>query len=129
MNKEKIKSFTDLNAWKKAHKLALTIYKITKQFPKEELYSLINQIRRAAVSISSNIAEGFSRESYKEKVQFYSIAKGSTTEVQSQLLIARDLKYLSKKEFNKIAELSITTHKLITGLIKSSKLRIMNYES
>lgn len=76
----KIKSFTDLNVWKEGHKLVLQVYKLTKEFPKEELFGLTNQIRRAAVSITSNIAEGFSRHSYKEKLQFYSTALGSLTE-------------------------------------------------
>jgi len=74
---KKIKSFTDLNAWREAHKLALIVYKITKDFPKEEMFGLTSQMRRAVVSITSNIAEGFSRQSYSEKVQFYSIAQGS----------------------------------------------------
>lgn len=121
MNKEKISSFTDLNAWKEAHKLVLLIYKMTKNFPKEERYSLVDQLRRAAISIVSNIAEGFSRESYKEKVQSYSVARGSTTEVQSQLLVARDLQYITKEEFNEVARLTVTVHKLLSGLIKSSK--------
>ena len=120
----KITSFTDLNAWKEAHKLVLEIYKLTKLFPKEEQFSLVDQLRRAAISIVSNIAEGFSRQSYKEKVQFYSMAKGSSTEVQSQLLIARDLGYIASQDFNKIAEISINVNKLLTGLIRSTKQKI-----
>lgn len=121
MNNAKIQSFTDLNSWKYAHQLVLEIYKITKTFPKEEQYSLVDQIRRAAISIVSNIAEGFSRQSYKEKVQFYSMAKGSLTEVQSQLLISRDLGYINNQIFDSLNELTITVHKLLTGLIISSK--------
>lgn len=120
----KIKSFTDLNAWKEAHKLVLLIYKITKNFPKEEQFGLINQIRRAVVSVTSNIAEGFSRSSYKEKSQFYSMALGSLTEVQNQLLIARDLEYMSKAEFAELAGITITVNKLLNGLIKKSKTMI-----
>ena len=123
---EKIKSFTGLNAWQEGHKLALMIYQITRSFPKEELFGLVNQLRRAAVSITSNIAEGFSRQSYKEKVQFYCMSLGSLTEVQSQLLIAKDIKYLSEVEFNKIAPQAIIAHKLLNGLIKSSKAMIHN---
>ncbi|MEK7558885.1 MAG: four helix bundle protein [Patescibacteria group bacterium] len=127
MNHEgKIKSFTDLNAWKEAHKLALLIYKITKQFPKEEQFGLTNQLRRAVVSITSNIAEGFSRSSYKEKIQFYSMALGSLSEVQSQLLIARDISYIEKDQFNSIADQSVTVNKLLNGLIKKSKTIILN---
>lgn len=117
----KIKSFTDLNAWKNAHSLVLDIYKLTKKFPNEELFGLTNQLRRAAVSVSSNIAEGFSRNSYKEKIQFYSIALGSTTEVQNQLLIARDIGHISRETFSGIAEKTIIVHKLINGLIRTSR--------
>ena len=123
MNNGKIASFTDLNAWKEAHKLVLLIYKLTRNFPKEEVYSLVDQLHRAAISIVSNIAEGFSRESYKEKAQFYSIARGSTTEIQSQLLIARDLNYVTKETFYEAATLTVIVHKLLSGLIKSSKSR------
>ena len=126
--KTKIKSFTDLNAWKEAHKLALMIYKISKCFPKEEMFGLTSQLRRCAVSICSNIAEGFSRNSYKDKVQFYSISQGSVTELQSQVLIAKDIEYLSKEDFKKLADQSIIVHKLINGLIKKSK-EIINHNS
>ncbi len=120
MNQElsKIKSFTDLLAWQESHKLVLLIYGLTKQFPKEELFGLTNQIRRASVSITSNIAEGFSRHSYKEKIQFYYIALGSVTEVQNQILIAKDISYVTPDDFNSVATLSITANKLINGMIK-----------
>ena len=121
MENAKIKSFTDLNAWKEGHKLVLMIYEITKQFPKQEIFGLTTQIRRAAVSFTSNIAEGFSRNSYKEKLQFYSMALGSLTEVQNQLLIARDIGYLINNQFSKIAEQTITVNKITNGLIKKSK--------
>lgn len=120
-NKETItiRSFTGLHAWQKAHRFVLLIYTMTKEFPKEELFGLTSQLRRAAVSISSNIAEGFSRFSMKEKAHFYSIALGSLTEVQNQLLIARDVGYLSSEEFNSLSLLSVDVSKLIHGLIKS----------
>jgi four helix bundle protein len=122
----KIKSFTDLNAWKEGHKLVLDIYKLTQKFPKEELFGLIMQLRRAAVSFTSNIAEGFSRNSFKEKLQFYSMALGSLTEVQNQLLVARDIGYITKEEFEKIAEQTIKVNKITNGLIKKSKTIIHN---
>jgi len=117
----KIKSFTDLMTWQKSHLLVLEIYKITKQFPKDERYGLTDQIRRCAVSISSNIAEGFSRRGNKEKLQFYFMAKGSTTELQNQLLIARDVGYIDKMVFSKVADLSIEVNKLLNSLVKSLK--------
>jgi len=97
------------------------IYKNTKDFPREELFGITNQMRRAAVSITSGIAEGFSRQSYREKVQFYSIAQGSNTELQNQLLIAKDVGYLAKTDFDNIANQSVRVHKLLNGLIKKSK--------
>lgn len=121
MEKAKIKSFTDLDAWKEGHKLVLMVYKSTKTFPKEELFGLTNQLRRCVVSITSNIAEGFSRQSYKEKIQFYSIAQGSVTETQNQLLISRDIDLIKNEPFKDMAQQSVVVHKLISGLIKKSK--------
>ena len=116
----KIKSFTDLVVWQKAHQLVLVIYKITKNFPKQEIYGLSDQMRRCSVSITSNIAEGFSRQGKKEKRQFYFISKGSLTELQNQLLVAKDIDYLGKNEFQNIASQTVEVHKLINGLIRSS---------
>lgn len=118
---EKIKSFTDLMAWKESHILVLMIYKLTKNLPKEEIFGLINQMRRASVSISSNIAEGFSKNSLIEKNRFYSISRGSTLELQNQLLIARDIGYINNNEFKKVAHQTISVHKLINGLTKNSQ--------
>ncbi|MEK9178580.1 MAG: four helix bundle protein [Patescibacteria group bacterium] len=118
----KIKSFTDLNAWQESHKLVLIVYKITKKFPSEEKFGLSDQMRRCSVSISSNIAEGFSRRGQKEKTQFFYMALGSLTELQNQLLVARDLNYCSKEEFQLISEKTIIVSKLVNGLIKSSKI-------
>ena len=117
----KIKSFTDLNAWKEGHKLVLQIYRITKLFPSEERFCLIDQMRRCVISITSNIAEGFSRRSKKEKAQFFYMALGSVTELQNQLLIARDLNYISSAEFKNIEDQTVVVSKLVNGLIKSSK--------
>lgn len=119
--KQKIKSFTDLDAWKEGHKLVLMIYKSTRTFPKEEIFALVSQMRRCVVSITSNIAEGFSRQSFKEKVQFYYIAQGSLAELQNQLLIARDVEFITKQNFLPIAEQTVKAQKIINGLIKKSK--------
>jgi len=117
-SKSKIKSFTDLIAWREAHKLVLSVYKATKSFPKEEMFCLTSQIRRAVISISSNIAEGFSRNSVKDKCKFYTIALGSLTELQNQLLIGRDLKYLAENDFQNVAQQTVRVSKLISGLKK-----------
>ena len=116
-----IKSFTDLRAWQEGHKLAVQVYVFTKTFPKEEAFSLVDQMRRAAVSVTSNIAEGFGRQTYKEKVRFYYIAQGSLTELKNQLLIARDIGYAKKKDFQLLAEQANFAHKLLIGLIRKSK--------
>jgi len=117
--KGKIRSFTDLITWQEGHELVLMVYRATDKFPKKEIYSLVNQMRRCVVSVTSNIAEGFSRQGKKEKIQFYYTARGSLTELQNQLLIARDVGYLDEVEFNKTAEQSVKVHKLINGLIRS----------
>lgn len=126
MKNEKIKSFTDLNAWKEGHKLVLMIYNITNNFPENEKFGLVSQMRRCAVSITSNVAEGFSRRGNKEKIQFHCIASGSITELQNQLLISRDIKILDNKKFQETANQTIVVQKIINGLIKSTKIFIHN---
>jgi len=124
MNK-KIEKFTDLVAWQEGHKLVLLIYKSINNFPKEELFGLISQMRRCVVSVTSNISEGFSRNTLKDKNQFYYMALGSITELQNQLLISRDLKYINQDVFKEIANQSVFVHKLINGLIKSNRKRML----
>lgn len=114
-----IKSFTDLIVWQKGHAFVLEIYKTTSFFPKEELYGLTSQMKRAVISITSNIAEGFVRHSKKEKVQFYYVALGSTTELENQLLIAKDLKFITSERFNFLFEKAIEISKLMNSLIRS----------
>lgn len=122
----KIHSFTDLVTWQQGHKLVLEIYSTTKHWPKEEQFGLISQIRRAAVSVTSNVAEGFSRQTAKDKIHFYSMSLGSVSETQNQLYIAKDLAYITEQVFNKITEQVVATSKLINGLIKSLKHSISN---
>jgi four helix bundle protein len=129
MNIHKIKSFTDLNAWKEGHKLVILIYTITKKFPKEETYSLTDQMRRAVISITSNIAEGFGRQTYKEKVQFYYQAQGSLIELKNQILAAKDIGYLNKGDFDKLAIQANIAHQLLQGLITKSKTFIIHRNS
>lgn len=122
-NFSKITKFTDLIAWQEAHKLVLMIYQLTKEFPKEEKYCLVDQLRRAVISITSCIAEGFTRRFPKEKIYFYKTAQGSLTEIQNQLLISKDVGYLNKETFSKVANQTVTVHKLLNGLIKSTKIK------
>ncbi|MBI4426308.1 MAG: four helix bundle protein [Candidatus Kerfeldbacteria bacterium] len=117
----KVVTFTDLMAWKQGHALALKIYQITKDFPNREKFGLTSQIRRCALSVTSNIAEGFSRKSFREKAQFYSTALGSLTELQNQLMLARDVQYVSPDVYADTYRYSVLVHKLITGLIKYAK--------
>ncbi len=116
-----IQTFTDLTTWKKAYELTVKIYKATERFPKEEIFGITSQLRRAAVSISSNIAEGFSRISKKEKIQFLYIALGSLTEVQNLLMLSRDFKYIEFSQYNELIDLTNETGKLINGFIRSIK--------
>jgi four helix bundle protein len=122
----KIKSFTDLDAWKKGHQLVLVIYKTTDNFPDKERFGLTSQMRRCVVSITSNIAEGFSRRGNKEKIQFYYISLGSITELQNQLIISRDIGFLDEKTFKNIAEQTTVVQKIVNGLIRATKNNFYN---
>ncbi len=117
----KIKEFTDLVAWQEAHALVVLLYEETANFPTDERFGLTNQMRRAAVSITSNIAEGFGRQGYKEKIQFYYIAHGSLVELKNQILIAKDVGYLPASSQQKLFDQLAVSHRLLQGLIKRSK--------
>ena len=119
MERAKIKSFTDLIAWTKASDLVISVYTTLRAFPNSEKYGLVSQIQRAAVSVPANIAEGFSRISFKEKVQFYAIAHGSLTELQSHLSLSLRLKFINNSNYTNLLNQSIEVSKLINGLIKS----------
>lgn len=97
------------------------IYKITKNFPKEEIYSLTNQMRRSASSVTSNIAEGFGRQGYKDKLRFYYQSQGSLTELKDQILIAKDVGYLNQENLSKLVNQANKTHELLQGLIRKTK--------
>jgi four helix bundle protein len=118
-----IKKFTDLDAWKEAHRLTLLVYKYTKNFPKDEIYGLRQQLRRAAVSIESCIAEGFARFHYKSRLNFYYDARASIREVQSQTITSYDLRYFTKKKYEEIMEQSEKTAIILAGLIRSTERR------
>jgi four helix bundle protein len=121
MEKQKIIQFTDLKAWQKSHLLVLSIYQNVKIFPKEELFSLTDQMKRAAISITSNIAEGFGRRSYKEKARFYYLAQGSLTELKNQIITAKDIGYLDAENYKKLFDQANIAHQLLQGLTVSTR--------
>lgn len=116
-----IKHYKNLHAWEKGHELVLSIYRVTATFPPTEAYGLTNQLRRAAVSVTSNIAEGFSRKSNKEKVQFYHLSKGSLSEIDNQITIAKDLHYIDLKVYTELQRKIDDAGKILFGLIRSIK--------
>ncbi|HHE38789.1 MAG TPA: four helix bundle protein [Candidatus Cloacimonetes bacterium] len=109
-------SHEDLNVWKDSINLVTEIYRLTKDFPQNELYGLTNQIRRSAISIPSNIAEGSGRKSKKEYIQFLYVSLGSIVELDTQLIIAKNLGYLPNKD---IRTDLLTIKKMLIGLIHS----------
>jgi four helix bundle protein len=108
----------NLDVWKKSLEFVSTIYKLTQSFPREEQFGLISQLRRASVSVISNIAEGFARSSEKEKKRFLDIARSSLVEADTQLEIALKLKYISDPEIKELNEYSNHIFAMLTNLIK-----------
>lgn len=121
MDKTKIRTFMDLLVWKKGHELVLKIYQLTETFPRKEIFGLSSQMQRCAVSITSNIAEGFSRKGYKEKIQFFYTSLGSATELQNQLIISYDLGYIKLSDYNNAMDSLISVQKLLNAFIKKTK--------
>ncbi len=95
---EKIEYFSQLRVWQKAHRLVLEIYRLTKNFPSEEKFSLVQQMRRAAVSVPANIAEGFKKRGVRNKLNFYNISQGSLEELKYYIILAGDLGYLNNQQ-------------------------------
>ena len=118
---KKIQNFTDLDTWKLAHDFVIEVYKTTKSFPKHETYGLTSQLRRAASSITANIAEGFSRYSYKDRARFYYLARGSASESHNHILIARDVNYLDTNESAILIERINRVKQVLNGLIRSTE--------
>jgi four helix bundle protein len=117
----RVRSYKDLIAWQKAVDLAVAIYGVTKSFPREETFGLASQLRRAAVSIPSNIAEGHSRNSTREFTHFLAIALGSLNEAETQLLIAQKLGYLKADTIDILFQQSTEMSKILHGLTASLK--------
>jgi len=113
-----MRDFRELKVWHKAHALALDVYRVTKLFPKEELYGLTSQMRRASASIGANIAEGAGKNSRPELARFLQIALGSASELEHHLLSARDLGYLVAEIHQKLWEQVVETKKMLSGFIQ-----------
>ena len=113
--------YTKLDVWLESRKLANIIYNISKQFPGEEIYGLTNQVRRCAVSIPSNIAEGCGRQTSKDTIQFLHISRGSLYELETQCFIALDQNYIDETQFNQIFELIQSCKRLLNGFINYYK--------
>ncbi|OGU54846.1 MAG: four helix bundle protein [Ignavibacteria bacterium RBG_13_36_8] len=116
-----IKTYRDLIVWQKSMSFVTNIYKLTNEFPKGEMYALTSQIRRSAVSIPSNIAEGYGRNSKPEYVRFLKIAIASLFELQTQLQVAVNLEYFSRESFEEFFELSREIERMLSSLIRKLK--------
>ena len=116
---EKLKNYKELKVWQRSYQLCLEIYKITKGFPDEEKYGITSQLRRAAVSVSSNIAEGYGRKTTPEYIQFLYIAYGSTCEMETQILLSGDLGYITTGKLEMLIEGIREVERMLKALIKS----------
>jgi four helix bundle protein len=114
-----LKDFKELKVWHKSYELELAIYEASRSFPREEMYGLTSQLRRAAVSIGANIAEGCGRRSDGELVRFLQIARGSASEVEHHLLLARDLKFLQAATHQEIEKRLQEVQRMLTSLVSS----------
>ncbi|HPO55898.1 MAG TPA: four helix bundle protein [Ignavibacteriaceae bacterium] len=123
MSEQRIEMSThkDLIVWKKSIEFVTEVYKITGTFPSEEKFGLVSQLRRAAVSIPSNIAEGAARNHDKEFIQFLSISLGSASEIETQLIMSLNLNFISEDVFNELNLQNMEIKKMLSGLIKSIK--------
>jgi four helix bundle protein len=116
-----IRDYKELLVWQKAMELVTEVYRLVKLLPKEETYALSDQMRRAAVSIPSNIAEGYNRNTDKELIQFFNIARGSCAELETQILIGRNLEYLSIDQSAKAMDLCMEIRKMLNSFIAKCK--------
>ena len=119
-----MKTHKDLDVWKDAVEFTTNVYRTTQVFPKSELYGLISQLRRAAVSIVSNIAEGAARQSTKEFIQYLYHALGSASEVETQLIVSRNMDYIDPAVYESLSLKQTQLSKMISGMIKSLKKRL-----
>jgi four helix bundle protein len=120
---EPIKTFRDLVVWQKSMAMVTELYRLSAAFPKQEMYGLTSQIRRCAVSIPSNIAEGFGRQSTGDYLRFLSIAEGSLYELQTQLEIAVNLTYLTADQYHQLNAVTREIERMLTSLIRKLKAK------
>ncbi len=118
-----IKTFQDLQVWQKAHTLTLDIYQITKQYPKEEIYCLTSQMRRASLSVTANIVEGQKRNSTDDFVRFLVMSDTSLEELKYYILLSKDLKYIKEENHQKLIELATEVGRMLNGLKRSLRER------
>ena len=121
-----LKNYKELKVWQRSYQLCLDIYKITKGFPKEERYGLTSQIRRAAVSVPSNIAEGYGRKTTPEYIRFLYIAYGSNCELETQILLSGDLGYIETGKLEILKEGIGEVERMLKALIKSLKRKALD---
>jgi four helix bundle protein len=114
-----LKNFKELKVWQKSYQLCLKLYKVTKVFPKEEIYGLRSQIRRSSVSVPSNIAEGYGRKTTPDYIRSLYVAYGSNSELETQILLAGDLKYIKAERLKDILEDIAEIERMLKALIKS----------
>ena len=119
-------NFERLNCWKYARTLVKNIYSVTGQFPESEKFGLVNQLRRAAVSVSSNVAEGAGRQAPKDQKHFYTMAYGSLCEIMNQLIIAFDLEFITEQQLSQFREEITTVAKLLSGMSTATQKRIQS---
>ncbi|HTP14049.1 MAG TPA: four helix bundle protein [Bacteroidota bacterium] len=116
-----MKDFRNLKVWEKAHQLSLTVYQRTREFPKDELYGLTSQIRRASFSIGANIAEGCGKDTDAELKRYLQIAMGSSSELENYLILAHDLKYVRKDDYEMMMSNLIEIRKMLNAFIQKLK--------
>ena len=113
-----MEDFKDLVVWRKAHQLTLAVYQRTRLFPKDEIYGLTSQVRRASASIGANIAEGCGRRSDAEMKRFLQIARGSASELECHLLLAKDLQFLAADEFKDLEQKILEVQRMLASLVQ-----------
>ncbi len=121
---QKTTTFRQLIVWQKAHGLVLQVYKTTKQFPKEEIFSLTSQLKRASISVAANIAEGYKKKTAPSKLNYLNISEGSLEEIKYYFILAMDLEYISEAESNKLTEDAEEVGRLLNGYANGIKKNV-----